>query len=113
MKLDNRRFFRRSLITEIEVIDGYLNEKLKLFCHDISPGGIFLESDLLYEVGEVIWLSFSLPGVAMALRTRGRVVWVKKYPDENNPEDRPGMGVQFLDLSEAEKAALGVSLNEC
>jgi hypothetical protein len=34
------------------------------------------------------------------------VVWAKKDVNESNPEDRPGMGVEFLDLSEAERAAL-------
>ena len=109
---DNRRFTRRSMIANINVIDGSSGEKIKLPSTNISPGGLFLESDLLYEVGEQIWLSFTLPGVSMSLRTRGKIVWVHKYPDDGNPKDQAGMGVEFLDLSDAEQAALGAYLYE-
>ena len=80
--------------------------------HNISRGGLFLKSDLLLEVGDTIWISFALPNTAVAIRTRGRVVWVNRNPDENDPTDRPGMGIQFLDLTEVEETALSAYLEE-
>ena len=101
----NRKFLRHSLDAKIDVIEGSLGVKLRFETSNVSQGGVFIESDLLYEEGEIIWFSFTLPG-AMEIRTRGRVVWAKKDVNQNDPEDRPGMGVEFLDLSEAERAAL-------
>ena len=100
-----RQYLRHSLDAKIDVIEGSLGVKLRFEASNVSQGGVFIESDLLYDEGEVIWFSFTLPG-AMEIRTRGRVVWAKKEVDEEDPEDRPGMGVEFLDLSESERAAL-------
>ena len=100
-----RQYLRHSLDATIDVIEGSLGVKICFDTTNVSQGGVFIESDLLYEEGEIIWFSFTLPG-AMEIRTRGRVVWAKKEVDEDDPGDRPGMGVEFLDLSEAERAAL-------
>lgn len=100
-----RQYLRHSLEAKIDVIEGSLGVKIRFETSNVSQGGVFIESDLLYDEGEVIWFSFTLPG-AMEIRTRGRVVWAKKEVDESDPQDRPGMGVEFLDLSEAERAAL-------
>lgn len=100
-----RQFLRHALDAKIEVIEGSLGVRLRFETSNVSQGGVFIESDLLYDLGEIIWFSFTLPG-AMEIRTRGRVVWAKKEVDQDDPEDRPGMGVEFLDLSDAERAAL-------
>lgn len=100
-----RQFLRHGLDAKIDVIEGSLGVKLRFETTNVSQGGVFIESDLLYDEGEIIWFSFTLPG-AMEIRTRGRVVWAKKEVDPDDPEDRAGMGVEFLDLSEAERAAL-------
>jgi hypothetical protein len=52
-----------------------------------------------------MWISFVLPGAAFTIRTRGRVVWVHRNPDENDPTDAAGMGIEFMDLNDAERAA--------
>ena len=100
-----RQYLRHSLDAKIDVIEGSLGVKLRFEASNVSQGGVFIESDLLYDEGEVIWFSFTLPG-AMEIRTRGRVVWAKKEVNEEDPEDRPGMGVEFMDLSDSERAAL-------
>jgi len=104
---DKRRFIRVPLVADIDVIDNSLGETVGYQTQNIGPGGLFIESDLLFEVGEVIWLSFALPGIAMAMQTRGKIAWVHKYTNENDPTDRPGMGIEFLDLNDSERAALG------
>lgn len=69
-------------------------------------GGVFLTSELLLAVGEVFLICFEIPGANVRVNTRGRVAWVNRNPDENDPTARPGMGVEFLDMSPAERAAL-------
>ncbi len=100
-----RQHSRHALDAKIDVIEGSLGVKIRFDTQNVSQGGVFIESDLLYDEGEVIWFSFTLPG-AMEIRTRGRVVWTKKEVDPDDPGDRPGMGIEFLDLSDAERAAL-------
>ena len=69
-----RQYLRHALDAKIDVIEGSLGVKLRFETSNVSQGGVFIESDLLYDEGEVIWFSFTLPG-AMEIRTRGRVVW--------------------------------------
>ena len=55
---------------------------------DISGGGAFLRSDLLFEVGEMLVMEFDLPG-GRHIRTQGRVVRVAR----GGAKDRfPGHG---------------------
>ena len=42
--------------------------KLRFETSNVSQGGVFIESDLLYEEGEIIWFSFTLPGAMEILR---------------------------------------------
>ncbi len=107
--LDQRRHERRKLKVEIQVGDGSAGGELCFDSRDVSEGGVFLRSDLLLEVGETFFLTFVLPGAEVALRTRGRVTWVNR-DSQSRPDDPPGMGVQFLDLSEAEREALRAAL---
>jgi c-di-GMP-binding flagellar brake protein YcgR len=69
---------------------------------DISGGGAFLRSDLLFEVGEVLNVEFDLPS-GHHIRAQSRVVRVAR----GGQKDKfPGMGLEFLDLSPDDRAAL-------
>jgi uncharacterized protein (TIGR02266 family) len=110
--LDQRRHERRKLKVEIQVGDGSAGGELCFDSRDVSEGGVFLRSDLLLEVGETFFLTFVLPGAEVAVRTRGRVTRVSRGSQGGGPDDPPGMGVQFLDLSPAEKEALHAALSD-
>ena len=107
---ENRRAARRPIQVEIQVGDTSLGAQMRFDSGNVSEGGVFIKSELLLEVGEILWVSFVLPDAAIAIRTRGRVVWVNKDPDPDDPESMAGMGVQFMDLSAAERAALTEAL---
>jgi len=102
---EHRRHSRRLIEVEIRVGDTTLDGALRFDSRDFSAGGVFLKSELLFEPGEVLWLAFVLPDADLAVRTRGRVVWVRKEPGPE-PEDEAGMGIAFLDLDATERAAL-------
>ena len=110
MTEDQRRFARLPLKVEIEVGESFFGGELRLDSSNVSEGGLFLKSDLLLEEGEILWISFSIPKTLLAVRTRGRVAWVARDPDRQSGE--AGMGIEFLDLSDAERAALGNFLKE-
>lgn len=103
---EHRRFSRHLLDVEIQIGDQSLGGELQFESRDFSAGGVFLKSDLLFEKGEVLLLSFVLPSASFAIRTRGRVVRVDKDAQAEDGTSASGMGIEFLDLSEAEKAAL-------
>jgi uncharacterized protein (TIGR02266 family) len=70
---------------------------------DVSTGGAFLRSDLLFEVGELLTLQFQLPDGGPTIRAQGRVVRVSR---EVSKDHVPGMGVEFVDLSPDDRAAI-------
>jgi hypothetical protein len=76
---------------------------------DVSGGGAFLRSDLLFEIGEVLTVEFDLPS-GRHVRTRGRVVRVTRGGQgrlgEASRDRHPGMGVEFIDLSAEDRAAI-------
>jgi c-di-GMP-binding flagellar brake protein YcgR len=90
---------RRSLTVSMQLREGPGLGELFFDSSDISGGGAFLPSNLLLKEGDTFWISFTLPGAQLAINTRGRVVRVQRG-------ERPGMGIKFLDLTPAEKAAL-------
>ena len=68
---------------------------------DLSVGGAFLRSDLLFEIGEELQLQLDLPdGV---FNTRGRVVHVIREPEEGSV---PGMGIAFEHLGDRDRERL-------
>lgn len=71
------------------------------YSHDLSEGGIFLQTDNPLEVGETINLKFILPEVLEEIETTGEVTF-------SNPSGveglTAGMGVKFVGLSEEQLA---------
>ena len=67
---------------------------------DLSLGGAFLRSDLLFEVGEELDLEFQLPGGPL-VRARGRVVRVAR-----EPLGATGMGIAFSLLTDGDGEAV-------
>jgi uncharacterized protein (TIGR02266 family) len=71
---------------------------------DISARGIFLRTAQVLPVGQEILVRFRLPGVAHPFKAVGRVIWSSPT---DTPQGHPaGMGIQFLDLSEQERAMI-------
>jgi len=73
---------------------------------DVSTGGAFLRTDLLFEVGELLVLQFQLPrteaGDGPHIRTAGRVTRVSR----GQAKEVPGMGVEFVDLRPEDRLAI-------
>lgn len=70
---------------------------------DVSVGGAFIRSDLLFEIGEELQLHFSLPK-GHAVRARGRVVRVAR--DTGDDGAAAGMGIQFVALTDSDREAI-------
>jgi uncharacterized protein (TIGR02266 family) len=77
---------------------------------NISAGGVFVATEDLLRVGDRLNLRFTLPGVDRPFAVQTEVRWVREKrspPDEHAP---PGMGLQFLNPSADDVAALDTFL---
>jgi hypothetical protein len=70
---------------------------------DVSIGGAFIRSDLLFEIGEELAVAFTLPS-GHVVRGRGKVVRVSR--DSGDDGAAPGMGIQFVSLSDPDREAI-------
>lgn len=88
--------------TRLPVLYGEDPSALLLgFSHTLGPGGLLLQTNSPVAAGTRLQVEFILPTELYNLRCRSEVVWV------NQPLDLPAqMGLQFLDLSSSDSAAL-------
>jgi Tfp pilus assembly protein PilZ len=103
-----RRHSRRSVELPVLVSDAANRVKagIRFDAADVSAGGAFLRSDLLFEVGEILNLAIELPP-NRRISAVGRVVRVSR----GTTQDRlAGMGIEFIDLSAADRAAIEAAI---
>lgn len=71
---------------------------------DVSARGIFVRTAQVLPVGQEVVVRFALPGGSGAFKATGRVIWSSPT---DTPEGYPaGIGIQFLDLTAEEQAAI-------
>ena len=87
VRRDTRKHARATLELPVVVSDAAnrVAGGIRFASADVSGGGAFLRSDLLFEVGEILTLEFDLPG-GRHVRARGRVVRVSR--GEGNAEEQ-------------------------
>jgi uncharacterized protein (TIGR02266 family) len=103
MGVDHRRYSRKALAVDFAGRDGSGTGLLIFTSADVSAGGAFLKSELLLEQGETLSLEFHLEGRREPIRARANVVWVRRFPEPNQPA---GMGVEFVSINDEDRAAL-------
>jgi uncharacterized protein (TIGR02266 family) len=104
VRRDTRQHPRVDLEVQVSVSDATQKGRrpIRFPSTDLSSGGAFLRADILFEVGEVLMVEFQLPN-GRQIRTQGRVVRVTR----GGQKDRsPGMGIEFIDLSAEDRAAI-------
>lgn len=100
--VEKRRFERIPIQVEFSVRDSATDEPgvLYFLSRNVSAGGAFLASDLLFDRGTWLHVRFQLPGTA-PIEATAVVVWVS---DELAQE--PGMGIEFAEISRASLMAI-------
>jgi type IV pilus assembly protein PilZ len=96
----DRREHERVLV-HIEV--DYRCDDTFLFAYitDVSAMGIFIRTAMPHPPGTRLNLHFAPPG-GTTIDLEGEVVWTNPHRP-GRPENNPGMGVQFVDLSPAQR----------
>ena len=107
---NKRQHQRRAVEMPITVSDAAnrVVAVIQFSTQDMSTGGAFVRSHLLFEIGEVLSLQFALPD-GRAIRASGKVVRVAR---DTGDDVVPGMGIQFVDLSDADREALKALVSE-
>ncbi len=100
-----RKHARSAIDLPVSVSDAEnrVDGQIEFDTQDVSVGGAFIRSDLLFEIGEHLGLSISLPS-GRQIRAVGRVVRVAR--DTGDDGAAPGMGIQFVSLSDEDREAL-------
>ena len=94
-----RREHRRVLVS-MEVDYGCDNTFLFAYITDLSAMGIFIQTSAPHPPGTSLNLRFQ-PAGGPQLDVEGRVIWVN--PPRKHDSINPGMGVQFVDLTPAQR----------
>ncbi len=101
-----RKFRRRNVHVEVRERDESGAGEVMFDTHDVSVGGLFLRSDLLLELGEV--LELEIPYKGQMLPAKARVVRTVRAADLKSG---PGMGIEFVNPSQALRDALNELLS--
>lgn len=80
------------------------------FSTNLSDGGVFIATVKLVPIGTSMDVYFRLPS-GDGIEAQGIVRWVREV-DDNNPQNMPGLGVQFVNLSEAARRAITAFVKE-
>jgi type IV pilus assembly protein PilZ len=99
--MSDRREHER-LLVHFEV--DYKCDDTFLFAYitDLSAMGIFIRTAMPHPPGTRLNLHFAPPAGA-ALDIEGEVVWTNPHRPERSDNLNPGMGVQFVDLTPAQR----------
>lgn len=97
-----RRNYRKAVKVEFVCHDESGAGELMFDSADLSTGGAFLVSDVLFEQGDTLAMTFVLP-TGSTIRCDSKVAWVRRFPAQGQAA---GMGVQFLGLAELDRRAL-------
>ena len=108
-KPEARRVVRRLVDLECEVYSDLWGEAITHRVTDVSEDGLWIQTDLLLEVGNEVTMTFCPPDWEEPLYVAGRVRRVELRP---RPRDRNavGMGIEFEAMRTDERRRLTQSL---
>lgn len=102
----NSREFRRFPL-KVEVSYASDHNFYTGFMENLSSGGLFVATHTPGNIGDVIELNFTVPGLQGICTAVCKVRWIREY-NPLNPESVPGMGLQFYQLDGEARSAIEV-----
>jgi type IV pilus assembly protein PilZ len=101
---ERRRHVR--VLTRIEVDFAAEDTFLFAYITDLSVMGIFVHTENPEAPGTRLRLRFRPEGTHRPFELRGRVIWINPPRPEDWHGSRPGMGIQFTDLTDDQREDL-------
>ncbi len=108
LQAEKRRSERK--VTNLSVRYKIGNTRVTAFTHDFNQNGMFLESDVLVDEGEVLPLDFTLMNKRKKISGFGRVVYKNCNAEESANFKSRGMGIELLDCSKRDEALIAAYL---
>ena len=75
------------------------------FLENLSSGGLFIATHQPTQIGEVMEVTFTVPGIPAPCIAIAQVTWLRDY-DASNDDMVPGMGLKFIQLDPKVRAAV-------
>ncbi|HMB20109.1 MAG TPA: PilZ domain-containing protein [Spirochaetota bacterium] len=102
---DKRKFARekKELKSELHSEDGMIFSTAR----DISEGGLFISTPVPGKEGQEIDMRLYTPGKEPK-NLKGKVRWIR---EDEDTENRAGMGIEFVDLSDDDKKEISKILH--
>ena len=75
------------------------------FLENLSSGGLFIATHQPTQIGEVMEVTFTVPGIPAPCAAICQVTWLRDY-DASNEDMVPGMGLKFIQLDPKVRAAV-------
>lgn len=93
----------------------YQNIVIKGHGLDISTGGLYLKTELPLTINEHISLIFHVPYRTDPVTCNAKVAWTNPAIGKRKPELPPGVGVEFIDLTQEELSSISyfIKKNGC
>ena len=104
---EKRRFPRHQLAVRCWIRDAQTTLYARV--HDVSLGGLSIRAPIAFAPKAELELAIVLPGDPanptglLAIRARGRVVWVRASQGDGPGPGVPRMGAEFLDFIDGEQ----------
>ena len=110
MGKENRVFERKEISLNIKVRESGDDYDIDFPLVDLGEGGIFIQSSILWEPGQLFDLTFKLPDSNRIIECKGEVARTedKYFLDNFSKKDdpTPGMGIKFVEMSNEDKEFL-------
>jgi len=102
---DKRKFARekKELKSELHSEDGMIFSTAR----DISEGGLFISTPVPGKKGQEVDIRLYTPGKEPR-NLKGKVRWIR---EDEDTENKAGMGIEFVDLSDDEKKEISKILH--
>ncbi|MCK5809307.1 PilZ domain-containing protein [bacterium] len=113
---NNRVHKRTSVELKIALQEDGDDISINFSVIDISEGGLFVRSNILWEPGQIFFLKFTLPNSDEEIAVKGEVARSEDkyflFITEDQQDPIPGMGLKFVDLSEHDKEQIKAFISQ-
>ncbi len=110
MGKENRNFPRTPVSMNIRLSESGDDMSIKFDISNLSEGGVFVKSSILWEPEQEFDLSFKLPGSDKEIKAKGKVARSEDtysiFVPHEDDSSIPGMGIKFIEISEEDKALI-------
>lgn len=104
---NNRTYKRAPISLKITVSESGDDYSIKFDISNLSEGGIFIKSSILWEPDQKFDLVFKLPNSDQEIVAKGKVARSEDkynlFVSADRDSSVPGMGIQFTEISEEDK----------